>query len=79
VSNQSDAILRDLLGRDIKRLEEMDKASPCSECGMLTLLKCKQAELNGSSWKRKIVPFSKDTSIIAAIIYAVLKAHGILP
>lgn len=49
MTTQGDDILMDMVQRDIKRLEAEDSASLCSHCGMLTLLKCKEAELKGAA------------------------------
>jgi hypothetical protein len=48
MTTQGDAILKKMIADDIERLERCGADSPCAHCGMLTLLRCQQALLDGA-------------------------------
>jgi hypothetical protein len=78
MSGQGDAILRDLVEADIKRLEGASEKSPCAQCGMLTLLKCKKEEMKNGR-KGSALPLTGWGMVISSIAYLILKAHNIVP
>ena len=79
MTTQGDAILRDLVDSDIKRLEELGASSPCANCGMLTILKCKRSELSRPTRKSGVLPVTGWSTIIGTLAYLVLKAHNLVP
>jgi len=75
MNTQGDDILMDMVKRDIDRLEKEDHASMCAHCGMLTLLKCKEAELRGAPavGKGAIVAISAGASSLILGIVELVK------
>jgi hypothetical protein len=77
MTTQGDDILMDMVKRDIERLEKEDHASLCAHCGMLTLLKCKEAELRGSPAVGKGA-ITLIASGVSGFVYALIEVAKVL-
>ena len=79
MGTQGDAILVGLVKADIHRLESAGDKSPCTHCGMLTMLKCKLAELECQKRSGSGFTAAGWGTVASTLIYLVLKAHNVVP
>lgn len=80
MGSQGDAILRDELREAIEANLKPASNGVCPSHdairqGLVVLLKCKRAEMRGSGVGGKVGV----GSMVLGLLYAILKAHGVLP